>query len=585
MRIFGAVGINGVSGRDPNHDTGKKTMSEQLFTEKTLGDFLEERVAADPEREFIVYSDRDLRFTYSQFNERVDNLAKGLLEIGLDRGDHIGIWARNVPDWLTYFFAAAKLGAAPVTINTYYKSHELEYVIRQSDMKALALVDGYKGGNYSYLDILYEVAPELRQTSSFTRKIHADKFPVLKSIIYMGPEKHRGMYSTNELIALGAHLPDAKLRANMAKIANTDLANMQYTSGTTGFPKGVMLTHRNILNNGFYIGERQRFTAEDRVCLPVPLFHCFGIVLGVMATLTHGATLVLLEQFDPLDALAAVEKERATAIYGVPTMFISEMTHPLFKKFNVSSLRTGIMAGSPCPIEWMEKAMELMNMHEITISYGLTEASPVFTMTSTDDTIERRTSTVGTAMPHCEVKIVDPETGLEVPPGVQGELCCRGYNIMKGYYKMPEETARAIDRDGFLHSGDLGTVDEHGYYRITGRLKDMIIRGGENIYPRELEEFFYKMPGVKDVQVVGAPDAKFGEAVAAFIVLHPDKDVTAEDVQDFARASIAPYKVPQYVWFVDQFPLTTSGKVQKYVLREMAAERIKQMRENGSHKA
>ncbi|MDR1520201.1 MAG: AMP-binding protein [Planctomycetota bacterium] len=558
-------------------------MKDEVFTEKTMGDFLEQQVAKDPEREFIVYPDRDLSFTYRQFNERVDNLAKGLLGIGLDKGDHLGIWARNVPDWLTYFFASSKLGAVPVTINTYYKSHELEYVMRQSDMKTLALVDGYKGGNYSYLDILYEIAPEIRETSSFTRKVRSEKLPRLKSLVYMGPEKHRGMYSTNELIALGSHSSDVKLRANMKLIANTDMVNMQYTSGTTGYPKGVMLTHRNIINNGFYIGERQKLTEIDRVCVPVPLFHCFGIVLGVMAILTHGCTAVMLEQFDPLSALAAVEKARATAIYGVPTMFIAEMTHPLFGKFDLSSLRTGIMSGSPCPIEWMEKAINLMHMRDITIPYGLTETGPVFTMTSVDDSIDKKVSTVGTAMPHSEVRVIDPETGLDCPPNVPGELCCKGYNVMKGYYKNPEETARAIDKDGFMHSGDLGTVDEDGYYRITGRLKDMIIRGGENIYPRELEEFFYKHPSVKDIQIVGAPDEKFGEAVAAFIVLYPDAMVAPEDIQDFARAKIAPYKVPKYVWFVDGFPLTTSGKVQKYILRQMAEERIKQNRDESAN--
>ncbi|MCD8350366.1 MAG: AMP-binding protein, partial [Planctomycetaceae bacterium] len=478
---------------------------DTIFTELTLGDFLERQVERDPDRDFIVYPDRDLRFTYRQFNERVDNLAKGLLEIGIDRGDHVGIWSRNIPDWLTYFYATAKLGAVPVTINTYYKSHELEYVVAQSDMKALALVDGYKGGNYSYLDILYEIAPEIRETSSFTRRVKTDKFPVLKSVIYMGPEKHRGMYSTNELITLGSHMSDDRLKQNMKLISNRDMVNMQYTSGTTGFPKGVMLTHRNILNNGYYIGERQRLTEQDRVVLPVPLFHCFGITLGIMAIFTHGATAVILEQFDPLEALAAVEKEKGTALYGVPTMFIAEMTHPLFDKFDLSSLRTGIMAGSPCPMEWMEKAMNLMNMKEITITYGLTECSPAITMTAADDTIERKVATIGAKMPHCDVKLVHPETGEEVGIDEQGEICCRGYNVMKGYYKMPEETAKAIDADGFMHSGDLGTVDADGFYRITGRLKDMIIRGGENVYPRELEEFIYTMSGVRDVQVVGVP--------------------------------------------------------------------------------
>ncbi|MCC8179539.1 MAG: AMP-binding protein [Planctomycetes bacterium] len=555
---------------------------EQIFTELTMGAFLDERVAEDPDRDFIVYPDRNLRFTYKTFNQRVENLAKGLIEIGIGMGDHVGIWARNVPDWLTYFFATAKLGAVPVTINTYYKSHELEYVVKQSDMKALCLVDGYKGGNYSYLDILYEIAPEIRETSSFTRRVKSAKFPMLKSIIYMGPEKHRGMYSTAELLALGEHLPDDRLRANMAKMTNHDVVDMQYTSGTTGFPKGVMLTHRNLLNNGYYIGERQHMTKEDKVCLPVPLFHCFGITLGIMAIFTHGATAVMLEQFDPLDALTAVEKERATAIYGVPTMFIAEMNHPLFDKFDLTSLRTGIMAGSTCPIELMERCINDMHMKEITITYGLTEASPAITMTDANDTVERKVSTIGKAMPHCEVRLIDPETGLDVPVGAQGEICCKGYNVMKGYYRMPEETDAVLSHDGWLKSGDLGTVDEDGYYRVTGRLKDMIIRGGENIYPRELEEFYYKMPGIKDVAVVGVPDEVLGEAVAAFVILHPNADVRPEDMQDLARAKIAPYKVPQYIWMVDEFPLTASGKIQKFLLREMAAERVKEMAEDAA---
>ncbi|MDR1613299.1 MAG: AMP-binding protein [Planctomycetota bacterium] len=548
--------------------------NEPLFTELTMGELFDRQLERDPEREFLVYPDRDLRFTYRQFNDRARNIAKGLLEIGFGPGDHLGIWARNVPDWLTYFFASAMMGGVPVTINTYYKSHELEYVVGQSDMKALALVDGYKGGNYSYLDILYEIAPEIRDTSSFTRKVKTPKFPMLQSIIYMGPEKHRGMYNTNELTALGAHAPDDKLDAARKNIKNTDMVNMQYTSGTTGFPKGVMLTHRNLLNNGFYVGERMKYTAIDRVCIPVPLFHCFGISLGIMATITHGCTAVMLEQFDPLDALTAVEKERCTSIYGVPTMFISEMTHPLFDKFDLKSLRTGIMAGSPCPVEWMEKAQTLMNMRDICITYGMTETSPAFTMTSVADNIERKTSTLGQAMPFCEVKVVNPETGAAAGVDVPGELCCRGYNVMKGYYKMPEETAKAIDRDGWMHSGDLGTVDAFGYYRITGRLKDMIIRGGENIYPRELEEFFYKMPGVRDVQVVGVPDEVYGEAVVAFVILHPGADVTPDDIKDYAGAKISPLKVPRHVFIVDGFPLTASGKIMKFKLREQALELI-----------
>lgn len=541
-----------------------------LHTELTIGAYFEGKVAERGDADFIVYPDRDLRWSYAAFNERVDALAKGLLAIGIGKGDHVGIWARNVPDWLTFLFATAKIGAVLVTVNPVYKSHELAYVIKQSDMKALAIIDAFR--DVDYVQIIRELVPESRTHER--GRLQSAEFPMLKSLIYLGPEKHRGFYSMPELLLLGEHGDDAALRAALASTVNTDVINMQYTSGTTGFPKGVMLTHRNILNNGFFIGERQRFTENDRLCLPVPLFHCFGLVLGVLATLTHGGTLVMVESFDPLLVLAAIEKERCTAVYGVPTMFIAELAHPMFDMFDLSSLRTGIMAGSPCPIETMKQVMERMHCPEITIAYGLTEASPVFTQTSTDDPIERRVETVGRALPEIEVKVVDPETGEECPPGVPGELCCRGYNVMKGYYKMPEATAAAIDADGWLHSGDLGTVDEEGYYRITGRIKDMIIRGGENIYPREIEEFLYTMPGVQDVQVVGVPDAKYGEVVGAFIKKAPGADITEEDVQEYAKARIARYKAPKYVFFVDEFPMTASGKIQKYKLREMAKEML-----------
>ncbi|GAV31855.1 acyl-CoA synthetases (AMP-forming)/AMP-acid ligases II [Coriobacteriaceae bacterium EMTCatB1] len=541
-----------------------------LHTELAIGAYFEQKVAERGDADFIVYPDRDLRWSYRAFNERVDALAKGLLAIGIGKGDHVGIWARNVPDWLTFLFATAKIGAVLVTVNPVYKSHELAYVIKQSDMKALAIIDAFR--DVDYVQILRDLVPESRTHER--GRLESAEFPMLKSLVYLGPEKHRGFYSMPELLLLGEHGDDDALRAALASTVNTDVVNMQYTSGTTGFPKGVMLTHRNILNNGFFIGERQKFSEKDRVCLPVPLFHCFGLVLGVLATLTHGGTLVMVESFDPVMVLAAIQKERCTAVYGVPTMFIAELAHPMFDLFDLSSLRTGIMAGSPCPIETMKQVMERMHCPEITIAYGLTEASPVFTQTSTDDPIERRVETVGRALPEIEVKVVDPETGEECPPGVPGELCCRGYNVMKGYYKMPEATAAAIDADGWLHSGDLGTVDEEGYYRITGRIKDMIIRGGENIYPREIEEFLYTMPGVQDVQVVGVPDAKYGEVVGAFIKKAPGADITEEDVQEYARARIARYKAPKYVFFVDEFPMTASGKIQKYKLREMAKEML-----------
>jgi len=525
----------------------------------------------------VVYPDRGLRWSYGEFNRRVDDLAQGLLSIGIEPGDHVGIWARNVPDWLTFMFATAKIGAVLVTVNTSYKSHELAYVLKQSDMKALALVDRYR--DVDYISTIYELVPELR--SDPRGHLNSSEYPFLKSVIYVGQEKHRGMYNTNELMLLGAHSESERLNGMRDSIACDDVVNMQYTSGTTGFPKGVMLTHSNILINGWSIGERQRFTSGDRLCLPVPLFHCFGIVLGVLAVLTHGGTLVMLEEFDPLRVLAAVQKEKCTALYGVPTMFIAELNHPMFDMFDLSSLRTGIMAGSPCPEDVMRRVINDMHCSEMTIAYGLTEASPVFTQTSVDDTVERRVSTVGTKLPGIEVKIINPEDGSEVAAGEQGEICCRGYNVMKGYYKMPEATAKTIDGEGWLHTGDLATVDEYGYYKITGRIKDMIIRGGENIYPREIEEFIYTIPGVSDVQVVGVPDQRYGEVVGAFIIRTPDSDLSAADVRDYSLQKMARYKAPKHVFFVDAFPLTASGKIRKFKLREMAAEMAEEQAHTG----
>lgn len=539
-----------------------------LFSEETIGDFFEKQVEKDPSRDFLVYPDRDLRFTYKQFDERVNMLAKGLLTLGVKKGDHVGIWAKNVPDWLTFMFATAKIGVVLVTMNTAYKSHELEYVLQQSDMKVIAIIDGFR--DVDYLKILYELVPELKTQER--GELKSERFHHLKQVIYVGQEKHRGMYNTNELMLLGKHTDDNELLKVKKTLNNHDVINMQYTSGTTGFPKGVMLTHRNILNNGYYIGECQRFTEEDKLCLPVPLFHCFGIVLGVMAIVTHRGTLVMLEEFDPLLALAAVQKESCTALYGVPTMFIAEFNHPMFDMFDLTSLRTGIMAGSPCPIEAMKKVIADMHMKDITIAYGLTEASPVFTQTNVDDSVEKRVNTVGRARPNIEVKIIDPETGETLGPGQPGEICCRGYNVMKGYYKMPDKTKEAIEEDGWLHSGDLATVDEEGYYTIVGRIKDMIIRGGENIYPREIEEFIHTMPEVQDVQVVGIPDEKYGEIVGAFVIPEKDVDLTEEDVRDYAIQKIARYKVPKHVFIVEEFPLTTSGKIQKFKLREQAVE-------------
>ncbi len=540
--------------------------------DKTFGQFIEQWAAETPDKEFIIYADRNLRFTYAQFNLRVDNLAKALLHTGMKPGDKLGIFANNVPDWLTFMFACAKIGVVLVTINTNYKSHELEYVVKNSDIVSLCIVNGWRDSDY--VQMVNELVPELRESQRGFLK--SEKFPFLKNVIFIGQEKHRGMFNTAELILLGSQLDNQLLNETKAGISCHDVVNMQYTSGTTGFPKGVMLTHHNILNNGLATGQCMNFTANDRLCICVPLFHCFGCVLAVCAILTHGASMVIVENFDPLMVLASVQKEKCTALHGVPTMFIAELNHPMFSMFDLSSLRTGIMAGALCPIETMNEVMQKMNMSELIIVYGLTESSPGMTATRTYDSPQIRSTTVGKAYPAVEVKVADPETGRELNPGEQGELCCRGYNVMKGYYKNEEATRKAIDSEGWLHSGDLGVKDENGYFKVTGRIKDMIIRGGENIYPREVENFLYTMPQIQAVEVAGVPSAKYGEQVGAFIKTRPGAELTEEDVMDFCRGKIARYKIPKYVFFVDDFPMTASGKIQKYKLRELSLELLKE---------
>lgn len=538
------------------------------LTERTLGQWLEYWAETTPDKEYIVYSDRDLRFTWKEFNERVDNMAKGLLAIGLKPGDHIGIWATNVPDWLTFLYAGAKIGAVLVTINTNYKQSELEYIVENSDIAALCITEGVFDG--SYIDMVYEMAPELKTTQrGYFRSL---RFPKLRHVVFIGQEKYRGMYNTAEILLLGRNVSCEMLNDAKSTVNCHDVVNMQYTSGTTGFPKGVMLTHYNIANNGYFTGEGMNFTQDDKLCICVPLFHCFGITLATMNCLTHGSTQVMVERFDPLVVLASVHKERCTALYGVPTMFIAELNHPMFSMFDVSSLRTGIMAGALCPIELMRRVTEQLHITHITSVYGLTESSPGMTHSTIDDSFEARCTTVGKEYPFTEVKIINPETGEECAAGEQGEVCCRGYLVMKGYYKNPQATAEVIDADEWLHSGDLGVKDEEGYYRITGRIKDMIIRGGENIYPREIEEYLYHLGEIKDIQVVGIPSRKYGEEVGAFIILHEGKVITPEEVKDFCRGQIARHKIPKYIFFVDAFPLTGSGKIQKFKLKEIGLQ-------------
>lgn len=536
---------------------------DKLF-DRTLGDWLEHWASVTPDKEYIVYADRDLRFTWSRFNRRVDDMAKGLMAIGVERGTHVGLWAANVPDWLTILYACAKVGAIAVTVNTNYKQSELEYLCRHSDMHTLCIVDREKDSDF--VDMTYEMLPELK--TSERGHLKSERFPMMKNVVYIGQEKHRGMFNTPELLLLGNNVTDDRLEEAKRLVLAHDVVNMQYTSGTTGFPKGVMLTHHNITNNGYLTGEHMAFTAEDKLCCCVPLFHCFGVVLATMNCLTHGCTQVMVERFDPLVVLASIHKERCTALYGVPTMFIAQLHHPMFDLFDLRSLRTGIMAGALCPVELMRQVQEKMYMR-VTSVYGLTEASPGMTATRIDDPFDVRCHTVGRDFAFTEVKVIDPETGEECVDGVQGEMCCRGYNVMKGYYKDEEGTANAIDRNGFLHSGDLGVKDAEGNYRITGRIKDMIIRGGENIYPREIEEFLYHLDGIKDVQVVGLPSPKYGEVVAAFIILKDGASLVESDIRDFCKSKIARYKIPKHVFFVDQFPMTGSGKIQKFKLKEV----------------
>ena len=535
------------------------------LSERTLGDWLEHWAQETPDKEYIVYSDRDLRFTWKQFNQRVDDMARGLIAIGVTRGSHVGLWAQNVPDWLTFLYACAKIGAVCITVNTNYKQNELEYLVEDSDMHTLCLTDGTWESNY--VDMAYTMLPELRECER--GHLESKRFPKLKNVVYIGQEKFRGMYNTAEILLLGENTEDDEFQRLRKAVTCHDVVNMQYTSGTTGFPKGVMLTHYNIANDGFLTGEHMKFTQDDKLCVCVPLFHCFGVVLATMNCLTHGCTEVLVERFDPLVTLASVHKERCTALYGVPTMFIAELNHPMFDMFDLSCLRTGIMAGSLCPIELMRKVEEKMFLR-VTSVYGLTESSPGMSQTRIDDPDEWRYTTVGRDYEFVDVKVLDPETNKEVPAGTQGEMCCKGFNVMKGYYKKPEATAEVIDENGYLHSGDLGIMDENGNYRITGRIKDMIIRGGENIYPREIEEFLYHLPGVRDVQVAGVPSKKYGEEVGAFIILDEGASLTEEEVRDWCRGKIARYKIPKYVFFVKEYPLTGSGKIQKFKLRELS---------------
>ena len=536
------------------------------FSNITIGKLVDEIAAMYPSNDALVYPDRGLRLNYRQFKQICNQAAKGFMQLGINKGDKVAIWANNVPEWVITQFSTAKMGAILVTVNTNYRAFELEYLMNQSDTGTLVLISGVRGEEY--LDIIYELCPELK--SCEPGQLKSKKFPLLKNVIYLGKEKMPGMFSWDDIISLGDQVSDRDLAIRQESLKPDDVINMQYTSGTTGYPKGVMLTHTNIVGNARSQAECLDFTEKDRLCIPVPFFHCFGCVMGTLICLVAGATMVPVVAFKAKHVLETIEKEKCTAVHGVPTMFIAELEEMNNREYDTSYLRTGIMAGSPCPIEIMKAVVERMGAKEICITYGQTEASPGITMTRNTDPIERRVSTVGRALPNVEVKIVDPGTGEEVQSGVQGELCTRGYHVMKGYYKMPEATASAIDEEGWLHTGDLAIMDSDGYCKITGRLKDMIIRGGENIYPREIEEFLYTYPKIKDVQVVGVPSAKYGEEVVAFVQLRDGQAADEDEIKQYCQNKISRFKIPAFVLFVNDYPATASGKIQKFKLREQA---------------
>ncbi len=538
--------------------------------DETIGKLLEKKARLLPEHEAVVYSDRNLRWTYQEFNNECRKAAKGFIRLGINKGDKLAAWSSNTPEWLITQFSTGKMGAVLVTVNTNYQRSELEYLLKQSDSTTIILMDTYK--DTSYIDMIYDIVPELK--ISEPGKLESETLPYLKNVIVLGNNKYPGTFTWEEVVNLGAGISDKELNSVMDSLRPDDVINMQYTSGTTGFPKGVMLTHTNIVNNGYNIANCMKLTAVDRLCIPVPFFHCFGCVLGTMACVSVGATMVPVQEFSPKKVLQTVQDEKCTGLHGVPTMFIAELNEPDFEKYKLSSLRTGIMAGSNCPIEVMKAVIEKMGITEITIAYGQTESSPVITQTRTDDPIELRVETVGKALPNVEVKVVLPGTSMEVRRGEQGELCTRGYHVMKGYYKNDEATQAAIDEEGWLHTGDLAVMDENGYCRITGRLKDMIIRGGENIYPREIEEFLYSHPKIIDVQVIGVPDEIYGEEVMAWIILKEDETATTEEIKEFCKGKISKHKIPRYIEFTEAYPMTASGKIQKYRLREKALNAI-----------
>ena len=543
-------------------------MSDFTLQERTLGQMLDETVKRFPDRDALIYVGHDVRQTWSEFAATVDRLARGLMAHGVQPGEKIALWATNVPYWVAMMFAAARIGAVLVAVNTNYRDSELEYLIRQSECENFCCIDGFL--DYDYVAALYRIIPELETAPK--GELHCEKFPHLRRVMSLRDIPHPGIMTISEVMGRAEEVSWDEYKAREAQVRPYDVVNMQYTSGTTGFPKGVMLTHVGIGNNGRAVAERQEMTEQDKLVLPLPLFHCMGCVLGVLGCVSHGAALVILESFSPERVMGAIEEEKCTGIFGVPSTYISMLGHRRFDQYDFSSLRFGLMSGSVCPEPLVREVMERMGMKAIVIPYGQTETSPAITMTGMVESDEHRFRSVGRVLPCIEMELRDPVTRQPVAVGQQGEICTRGYHVMKGYFHMPEATAETIDEEGWLHTGDLGTVDEDGYLRITGRIKDMIVRGGENIYPREIEEFLMGMDAVQDVQVLGIPSRRYGEDVAAFIIARDGFSLKPEDVRDFCRGRIAWHKIPRYVAVVEEFPRTGNGKVQKFKLKEMAKE-------------
>ncbi len=556
-------------GEQLTHSQLAGATSEPLL-EDTIGRTFDRTAERFPDHDALIVRHQGIRWTYRDYQREVDRLACGLLALGIAPGERVGIWAPNCYEWCLTQYATAKVGAIMVCINPAYRLYELEYALNKVQCRSIITAVRFKTSDY--LGMLRELAPELEDCRP--GHLQSEKLPHLRAVIRMGEGVSPGMFNFGEVCDLGGDAERARLAELASELAPEDAINIQFTSGTTGNPKGATLTHRNILNNGKLVGDGMRLTEHDRLCIPAPLYHCFGMVMGSLACITHGSAAIFpADAFEPETALAAVAEERCTALHGVPTMFIAELDHPRFTEFDLGSLRTGIMAGAPCPVEVMNRVLNQMNMSEVLIAYGQTETSPVNHMTSADDSIEKRVGSVGRPAPHCEIKIIDAE-GAVVPVGEKGEICCRGYSVMQGYWDDPERTAETIDSDGWLHSGDIGIMDEEGYTQVTGRIKDMIIRGGENVYPREVEEFLYRHPDIQEVQVFGIPDQRYGEQVCAWVKLRQGASLTADDIKAYCRDQITHFKIPHYIRFVEDFPMTVTGKMQKFLMREQMIEEL-----------